>query len=123
MEAAEIVTVSSIVVASLAAFATVVGIVYGAKWRTTASVEAANAHAWEDTARRQSLELEDLRKELSALRSRLAELEAKPDLGTLLDSLASHDERVTRALERHDTGADRRAAMIVAAIREAGSNE
>jgi len=114
----ETITLGALIVASLAAIATLIGVVYGSKWKTAAAVEAANSHAWEDTSRRQAHELEELRHEVNALRSRLSELEGRPDLASVLEALATHDGRVANALERHDQHAEKRADRMIAAIRE-----
>lgn len=121
----ETITLGSVVVGALVSALVVVSAIYGVRWKTTAQVNAANALAWEDTATRYEVELANMRERLeeqdrkiAVLQTRIAELEALPDVAAVHRALVEHDTRAAAAMDRHDENAERRADRIVQAFRE-----
>jgi len=114
------ITLGSALVAITVGLGTIVGVVYGAKWKNAALVEKANAEAYKETAERFSIEIQSLRIEVEALRMRVAELEKLPDYATLLKAITTHDERaskeLSKALHQHDDHAELRTSRIIDAI-------
>lgn len=90
-----IVTVSAalIAVGGLAVYA------YGVRWRTAAEVNAANAAAWEATARRLDDEVKLLREEVAVLRAKVQDLQ-KHNMEAVLDVMARHEKQAADRFER-----------------------
>lgn len=119
------VTLGGIVLGALAAAAGLLTYAYGARWKTAAQVNEANARAWEETAHRlderiRALEAEhgNCRDQLNLLRARIVELEALPDLAAIQASLKEHDEQTSRIMIEHDQHAEIRAQKIIDALHE-----
>lgn len=119
----------SVILGTLVALSGVVAIIYGARWKTAAQVEAANAAAWEATASRLEREVSELREqlrrhreEIDKLRARISELEHLPDVATVYKALQEHDARAAEAMKMHDANAEKRANRIIAVMEEIRDN-
>ncbi len=121
----ETITLGVLIIGGIVSIAAIVGVIYGARWKTAAEVEAANAAAWEDTARRLQLEVErisarvdDQGKTIRRLQGRIAELEGLPDVAAVHREVLEHDQKAAEAMRVHDQHADTRAARIVGVMEE-----
>jgi len=110
------VTLGSILVAALVGIGGLMVFVYGSKWKSAYEVAEANASAWQQTAARLDKEVGLLRTEVNGLRSRLAELEALPDLTQIHETLVEHDQLVAMSMKTHDENAEGRTQRLIAAI-------
>lgn len=95
---------ATIITATLA-LATLVGIVYGVKWKVSADTATANAVLWEQNARGEAAKAdtaiadkERLLVSLDEQSKTIAELRALPNVEKLAVVMALHEER---AVERH----------------------
>lgn len=102
------VTLGGVVLGILVAGATLVGVMYGSKWRTTAEVNRANAEAWEATAVRLEDERDHARVEVQDLKHRVTKLELLPDLTAVLQKVGAVQEQLATALLEHDRSAEAR---------------
>lgn len=111
------VSLGSTVIACLLAAGTIIGIIYGTKWKTTAQTAAAtitlleaNANGHADAAKlateaakdfqvRSAAEKEDLLRTIAKDREEIGELRGRPDLEALHNRLIEHD---TKAGQRDD---------------------
>lgn len=111
------VTTGSLVITAILAAGTVVGAIFGVKWKATAQAAAATIELWQDNAAGLKLRADNLQaeKELlirdaSELRATVARLEALPNFQALVTILEHHEtaaesraKRTVEVLERIET--------------------
>lgn len=100
----------------LVAAGTVIGVVFGVKYRETAKVNHKNAEAWESTARRLGDELDRARVESGELSQKVAKLELRPDLTLLLEAIRDNGSEVAKILVDHNEQAEERTSRLISAI-------
>lgn len=114
---ANTITLGAAIVTGILGLATLVGIMYGAKWKSrwdqaqaTLELYAKNAAGHEDRAdlatlamkelaEKTALEKEELLRQLADCREEIGRLRGRPDVAMLQDLAVNHE---TRAQERHD---------------------
>lgn len=121
------VKILAIVVGMFAAIATIVGIIYGAKYKSAFAVEKALKEAYADRVSLVVHERDEAREKLDAAtatiieaQKTIARLEALPNLGKVLEMIGDTFGRLAERQEElhneHEKHADERQRVLLAAI-------
>lgn len=110
------VSLGALVIAVLVALSGIAALLYGARWKAAAQVEAANSSAWEDQSRRLQERVDDLALRLGRAEDKIKELEALPDFSSVLAAIGEHEvqaeKRADRVADLLVASNDRQAALL-----------